>query len=90
MPEYIEKPPFTLRNWTRNAAFTPTELALLNVKCHEAVQRAIVIFTEDIAVMNLDDAQRAEALAIFSERMGAAVDELVETVQQACSRRTDY
>ena len=81
--------PFELRSGSRHA-FTPEELGILDVKCHEAVQTAFASFNEDIAAMNLDVEQRKEALAVFSNAMSEGLEDLVTTVRQACSRRTDY
>lgn len=81
--------PFDLRSGSRHA-FTPEELGILDVKCQQTVQTAIAVFDEIIAGMELNPEQRAEALAIFSERMSAGVDELVETVRQACTRRNNF
>ena len=81
--------PFELRSGSRHA-FTPEELGILDGKCDEAVQTAFASFNEDIAAMNLDVEQRKEALAVFSNAMSEGLEDLVTTVRQACSRRTDY
>lgn len=89
MTKAIETP-FELRSWHRQMCFTPTEIAILNVKSHQAVQSAIAIFEESLADMNLSAEQLKEAREIFSERMSVGLEELVDTVQQACARRTDF